>query len=116
MVVGVVGVGGEDLLEERDGVLALAAGGYALVVDDFGQRQAAGDEGEGGFGFGVFGGVEAGEAAVEAGFEGDAVGGRDFGEGGGGVLVLALRRTALCRGRAGRRCSWGSRRRRPGGA
>ena len=48
VVVGVVGVGGDDLLEERDGVLALAAVGDALVVDDFGQRQAAGDEGEGG--------------------------------------------------------------------
>ncbi len=54
--------------------MALAAGGDGLVVDDFGERQAAGDEGEGGFGFGVFCGVEAGEADVEAGFEGAAVG------------------------------------------
>jgi len=36
VVVGVVGVSGDDLFEERDGVLALAAGGDTLVVDDFG--------------------------------------------------------------------------------
>ena len=89
VVVGVVGVGGDDLLEERDGVLALAAEGDALVVDDFGQGQAAGDEGEGGLGLGVFGDVEAGEAAVEAGFEGDAIGGGNLGERGGGGFILA---------------------------
>ena len=74
MVVGVVGVGGGGALEERDSVVALAAGGDGLVVDDLGQGQAAGDEGEGGFGFGVLCGVEAGEAEVEAGFEGEAIG------------------------------------------
>ena len=65
MVVGVVGIGGGGALEEGDGVAALAAGGDGLVVDDFGKRKTAGDEGEGGLGFGVFGGVETGEAEVE---------------------------------------------------
>ena len=47
VVVGVVGVGVGGALEERDGVLAQAAGGYGLVVDDLGEREAAGYEGEG---------------------------------------------------------------------
>ena len=53
VVVGVVGVGGGGALKERDGVVALAAGGDALIVDDLGKRKAAGDEGEGCFGLGV---------------------------------------------------------------
>ncbi len=47
MVVGVVGVGGGGALKERDGIVALAAGGDGLIVDDFGEGQSAGDEGEG---------------------------------------------------------------------
>ena len=86
VVVGVVGVGGGGALEEGAGILTLAAGGYGLVVDDLGEREAGGYEGEGGCGFGVLGGVEAGEAEVEVGFEGEAVVGRDAGEGGGGVV------------------------------
>ncbi len=116
VVVGVVGIGVGGALEERDGVLAKAAGGYGLVVDDLGEREAAGYEGEGGFGVRVFGGVEAGEAEIEAGFESYAVVGRDAGEGGGGVLVVALDVLGFCRGLRGRRSSWGSRRWRPGGA
>ena len=65
VVVGVVGIGGEARWKRANGVVALAAGGDGLVVDDFGEGEAAGDEGEGGLGFGVFGGVEAGEAEVE---------------------------------------------------
>ena len=62
VVVGVVGIGHRDLLEERDGVLALAADRDGLVVDDLGQRQAGGDELEGLLRLGVLVGVEAGEA------------------------------------------------------
>ena len=36
VVVGVVGIGGGDLLEEGDGVLALTAGGDTLIVDYLG--------------------------------------------------------------------------------
>ena len=79
VVVGVVGVCGGGAAEEGDGVLMLAVEGDALVVEDFGERQARGDEGEGLLGVGVFGGVEAGEAEVEVGFEGSAVGERHFG-------------------------------------
>jgi hypothetical protein len=39
VVVGVVGVGGGGALEERDGVVTLAAGGDALIVDDLGERK-----------------------------------------------------------------------------
>ena len=55
VVVGVVGVGCGGALEEGDGVVSLAAGGDALIVDDFGKRKTAGDEGEGGLGVGVLG-------------------------------------------------------------
>jgi hypothetical protein len=77
-------VGGGSLAEERDGVFALAAESDGLVVDDFRQRKAGGDEGEGLLGAGVVGGVEAGEAEVEIGLEREAVGGGYAGEGGGG--------------------------------
>ncbi len=92
-----------------DAVLVLAAEGDALVVDDLGQGEAGGDEGEGGLRGGVFGGVEAGEAEVEVGFEGEAVGfGGQLGEGGGGLVEVAGGVVAPCRGRAGRRRSWES--------
>ena len=48
VVVLVGGVGGGGTLVEGDGVLALAAERDALVVDDLGQREAAGEELEGG--------------------------------------------------------------------
>ena len=81
--------------------LPLAAEGYAFVVDDFGQGQAAGDEGKGGLRFGVFGDVEAGQAAIEIGFEGDAVRGGDLGEGGGGLFVLERGVLLLAKGEQG---------------
>ena len=37
VVVGVVGVGGGGALEERGGIVALAAGGDGLIVDDLGE-------------------------------------------------------------------------------
>jgi len=89
VVVGIVGVGGDRLLEEGDGVLALAAEGDGLVVDDLGKWKAGGDELECLLRVGLLGGVEAGEAEVEAGFEGEAVVGGDFGEGRGRGVVLA---------------------------
>ncbi len=98
VVVGVVGVCGEDTLEEGDGVLALTAGGDGLIVDYLGKRKAGGDEGEGSLGLGVLGGVEAGEAAVEAGLEGEAVVGGDLGEGGGGLIVLVGAIEGLAKG------------------
>ena len=82
-------VGGGGALVEGDGVLALAAEGDALVVDDLRQREAGGEELEGGVGTGVVGGVEAGEAEVEVGLEGLRVGERDLGERGCGGGVVA---------------------------
>ena len=107
MVIGVAGVGGGGTLEEGSGIVALAAGGYGLVVDYLREGQTAGDELEGGFSFGVFGGVEAGEAEIEVGFEGLAVVGRDLGQRGGGFIVVAVEVILACRGRAVRRSSWG---------
>ena len=52
MVVSVVGIGGGGALKESDSIVALPAGGDCLVVHDFGERQAAGNKGEGGFCFG----------------------------------------------------------------
>ncbi len=71
------------------GVLALPAGGYSLVVDDFGEREAGRDKGECGLGFGVLRDVEARESAVVAGLERLAVGGGNLGERGGGGFVFA---------------------------
>ncbi len=90
MVVGVVGIGDGGALEEGDGVTTLAAGGDGLIVDDFGEGETAGDEGEGRLGFGVFRSVETGEADVEVCFESTAVGWGDFGEGSRGLIVVAL--------------------------
>src|SRR6266851_7965645 len=101
VVARVVGVGGGGALEQGYGVVTLTAGGYGLIIDDLGEGEAAGNELEGGLRFGVPGGVEAGEAAVEAGFEGAAVGGGDFGEGGGGVVVVALGELDLAEGEEG---------------
>ena len=47
VVVGVVGVGGGGALKRADGIVALAAGGDGLIIDDLGKRKPAGDEGEG---------------------------------------------------------------------
>ncbi len=55
MVVLVAGVGGGGALEECGCVFALAALGHGLIVDDFGEWQARGDEGEGSFSLGVLG-------------------------------------------------------------
>src|ERR1019366_6371538 len=64
VVVGVVRVGRNYLLEEWSGVLALAALGHALIVHHLGQRQAAGDKGEGRRRLRGLGGVEARQPAV----------------------------------------------------
>ena len=90
VVVGVLGVGGRGALEEGCGIATLTAGGYGLVVDDLGEGETGGDEGEGVLGLLVAGGVEAGETEVEAGLEGAAVGGVDFGEGDGRLVVITL--------------------------
>ena len=84
--------------EERLGILVLVALGHGLVVDDLWERQAGGDEGEGGFGVGVLGGVQAGEAEIEVGFEGLAVVGRDLGQRGGGFIVVAVEVVLLAQG------------------
>ena len=89
------------------GVLVLAALGDALIVDDLREWEAGGDEGEGVFGFGVFAGVEAGEAEVEAGFEREAIRGRDLGEGGGGFIVLAGGVVLLAEGEESGGVAWG---------
>ena len=47
VIVRVVGIGGGGALKERNGIVALAAGGDGLIVDDFGKGKSAGDEGEG---------------------------------------------------------------------
>ena len=70
VVVGVARIGVGGTLEDGGAVFALAGLGYGLVVDDLGEGEAGGDEGEGGFGFGIFCGVEVGQAEVEIGFEG----------------------------------------------
>ena len=88
MVVSVVGIAGDDLLEERGGVLALTAGGHALVVDHLGQRQAGGYKGESRFCLSVFCDVEASEAAEKSGFQRHTVSRRDLGQSGCGGLVL----------------------------
>ena len=98
MVVLVGWIGGGGALKEGDAKLALAAKGDALIVDDFGKRQAGGDEVEGVARGGVAGGVEAGEAEVEVGFEGEAVGGRDLGEGRGRGIEVAVGVLGLAKG------------------
>ena len=72
------------------------------MLTDFREGEAAGYEGEGLFGFGVFGAVEAGEAEVEAGFEGASVAVGNFGEGDGGVLVVTLGELGLAESEEGR--------------
>ena len=103
VVVGVVGVDCNHLYEERRGVLALAAGGDALIVDHLGQRQAGGDEGEGGGGLGVSRDVEARQPAIESGLQRKAIRGRHLGQSSCGSLVLK-RRVLLLAQRQQRRC------------
>ena len=101
MVVGIAGIGVGGTEEEGEGIFRLAIECYALIVDYLWQGQAGGDEGEGGFGLGVFGAVEAGKAEVEVGFKREAIRLGDLGKGGGSLIVLAIKIELLAEGEGG---------------
>jgi len=75
VIVGVAGVVLDGALEIIGGLFLAAAGGDdSQVVIDFGERQARGDELEGGFGFGEVAVSVGGESEIEIGLASDGGG------------------------------------------